>query len=85
MSQYPDDLELLRKERASELAAKPSRFKRAVRVCLSCRRPFDSSWCGNRMCRGCREHGHVPDPEIGRARLGRKGRRRNGGDDVAAP
>jgi len=39
----------------------PPRLLPARRTCLGCRKPFDSDWCGNRLCEQCRSRANRRD------------------------
>lgn len=49
------DHHVLAEMRKAEQAAQPPRKQPAKRLCLACARPFDSAWCGNRLCAKCRD------------------------------
>ena len=39
----------------SQLKPKPERvYKVKMRPCLKCRKPFESSWAGERICQPCK-------------------------------
>ena len=48
------DYNILREERAAELAKKSPRMRPDVRYCISCKKQFHSQWCGNRICNLCK-------------------------------
>lgn len=49
----PDDSAVLRAWRALEDRRRLPKNRTATRLCLGCRQPFESRWCGNRLCRAC--------------------------------
>ena len=57
-SRSNDSRKAIADEAAAAMESLPARFRRSTRLCLSCRRPFTSQWCGNRMCRSCTNPGH---------------------------
>lgn len=49
-------LDLRRSTRKQPSTTSPKKYQRTTRTCLSCKKPFSSTWAGNRRCKYCVSH-----------------------------